>query len=107
MAALNPLPACLSHLAQRDQAIRQRALEDAAQIVDEANLAGPYEAIGAAPVIRALGDTAKWPSGCWDPTSCEGHKACMYTRCRHEMSETLAEDIQAAISVAEAARHDA
>lgn len=37
----------------------------------------------------------KWPAGCYDPVSCGGHKACMYINCRHEMSETLAEDIAA------------
>ncbi len=31
MTARNPLPACLSHLAQRDAAVRLRALDDARQ----------------------------------------------------------------------------
>lgn len=30
MTIPNPLPACLSHLAQRDRAVRERALEEAA-----------------------------------------------------------------------------
>lgn len=37
MTASNPLPACLSHLEQRDAAVRLRALEEAAKACEAAS----------------------------------------------------------------------
>ena len=41
---------------------RERALEEAAQVVDECNREGPYQAIGAADRIRALASAPETPA---------------------------------------------
>lgn len=40
MTERSPIPACLSHLTQRDAAVRARALEEAAQIADRFTCGG-------------------------------------------------------------------
>lgn len=73
---------------------RREAWEEAAKIVDQCNLEGPYQAIGAAARIRALAEpiVSAWPIGCHDPTSCgERHRSCMYLGCRHEGRDITSE----------------
>jgi ElaB/YqjD/DUF883 family membrane-anchored ribosome-binding protein len=47
-------------LEQRDAQVWAEAIERAAQIIDDCNREGPYQAIGAAPRIRALQKDPHW-----------------------------------------------
>jgi hypothetical protein len=80
---------------------RREALEEAASIVDQCNLEGPYQAIGAASRIRYLAEpiVSAWPVGCHDPESCgERHRSCMYLGCRHE-GRDITSEIDAAVAL--------
>ena len=64
------------------QAVERETLERAADVVTQCNRDGPYQAIGAAPMIMDLA-TSNWKNAdgdCWEPMSCIYHNVCMYPK---------------------------